>query len=205
MEEKRLSRREKHVSNSLIAKLTKEFFSDITEESYTQLKERMEGKEEEFVQLQQTFEAREAEIIEAYNRREEELCQQLIDYQLDIEGYKNQINVLEEQNKKQQVLNRRTEQSFNHSLEQFKQVREKLEEERKILKEQYIRIAEKYNHELKEKEELIEQLGINHLQGETFKGNTAMSLRYALYEMKQTNGKLKRRVHVLRDMLVDSK
>lgn len=199
-----MSRREKNGSNSLIARLTKEFFNDITEESYTQLKERIEGKEKEFIELQQTFEAREEEIIEAYNMREIDLCQQLIDCQLEIEDYKKQINLLKEQNKKQQVLNSRTEQSFNHSLKQFKQVREKLEIEGKILKEQYIRITEKYNHELKEKEELIEQLGIDRLNGEKLKVNTTMPLRYALYEMKQTNGNLKRRVQNLKDLLVDS-
>lgn len=199
-----MSRREKNGSNSLIARLTKEFFNDITEESYTQLKERIEGKEKEFIELQQTFEAREEEIIEAYSMREIDLCQQLIDCQLEIEDYKNQINLLKEQNKKQKVLNSRTEQSFNHSLKQFKQVREKLETEGKILKEQYIRITEKYNHELKEKEELIEQLGIDRLQGEKLKVNKTMPLRYALYEMKQTNGNLKRRVQNLKDLLVDS-
>ncbi|OJG73859.1 hypothetical protein RV10_GL004737 [Enterococcus pallens] len=186
-------------------RLAKDFIDDITEESYTQLKERMEDKEKEFAQLQQTFEEREAEIIETYNMKEIDLCQQLVDYQLEIESYKKQLNKLAEQNKQQQVLNSRTEQSFNHSLQQFKQVREKLETERNILKEQYIKITNQYNHELKEKEELIEQLGIGSLQGGKFKANATMSLRYGLYELKQTNGKLKSRVQVLRGMLADGK
>lgn len=193
------------MSNFFIVRLAKDFIDDITEESYTQLKERMDDKETEFVQLQQTLEKREAEIIEAYNRKEIDLCQQLVDYQLEIESYKNQINSLEEQSKKQQVLNSRTEQSFNHSLKQFNQVREKLETERKILKEQYIRITNKYNHELKEKEELIEELGIGSSKDGKLKANATMSLRYGLYELKQTNGKLKSRVEVLRNMLAEDK
>lgn len=193
------------MSNSFIVRLAKDFIDDITEESYTQLKERMEDKEKEFAQLQQTFEEREAEIIETYNMKEIDLCQQLVDYQLEIESYKKQLNKLAEQNKQQQVLNSRTEQSFNHSLQQFKQVREKLETERNILKEQYIKITNQYNHELKEKEELIEQLGIGSLQGGKIKANATMSLRYGLYELKQTNGKLKSRVQVLRGMLADGK
>lgn len=193
------------MSNSFIVRLAKDFIDDITEESYTQLKERMEDKEKEFAQLQQTFEEREAEIIETYNMKEIDLCQQLVDYQLEIESYKKQLNKLAEQNKQQQVLNSRTEQSFNHSLQQFKQVREKLETERNILKEQYIKIMNQYNHELKEKEELIEQLGIGSLQGGKLKANATMSLRYGLYELKQTNGKLKSRVQVLRGMLADGK
>lgn len=193
------------MSNSFIVKLAKDFIDDITEESYTQLKERMEDKEKEFAQLQQTFEERESEIIETYNMKEIDLCQQLVDYQLEIESYKKQLNKLAEQNNQQQALNSRTEQSFNHSLQQFKQVREKLETERNILKEQYIKLTNQYNHELKEKEELIEQLGIGSLQGGKLKANATMSLRYGLYELKQTNGKLKSRVQVLRGMLANGK